>query len=61
MFGPFTANLATQDFTLWAEFVATGLAAGSTNFDAAYGVEVVVASTNIKYGGPNNTTTNAIV
>ena len=29
---------------------------GSHSFDAAYGVEVVIASTNIKYGGPNNTT-----
>lgn len=53
-----TANAATQNFVLDAEFTATGLTPGSTNFDAAYGVEVVVASTNIKYGGPNNTTTN---
>lgn len=58
VYGPFTANLATQDFVLDAEFIATGLAPGATNFDAAYGVEVVVASTNIKYGGPNDTTTN---
>jgi hypothetical protein len=38
-----------------AEFTATGLTPGATNFDAAYGVEVIVASF-IKYGGPNNVT-----
>ena len=30
----------------------------SYTWDAAYGVETVVASTNIKYGGPNNATAN---
>lgn len=50
--------LATTRLVCLAEFTATGLSAGSTNFDAAYGVEIVVASTNIKYGGPNNTTTD---
>jgi hypothetical protein len=53
-----TNNVATTIVVADAEFTATGLTPGSTNFDAAYGVEVVVASTNIKYGGPNNTTTN---
>lgn len=48
--------LATTRCTQYAEFTVTGLAAGSTNFDAAYGVETIVASTNIKYGGPDNTT-----
>lgn len=57
-FGPFTANVTTQDFHCDAEFTATGLTPGAMNVDAAYGVEVVVAATNIKYGGPNNTTTN---
>lgn len=57
-FGPFTANATTQDFHCDAEFTATGLTPGAMNVDAAYGVEVVVAATNIKYGGPNNTTTN---
>src|SRR6478609_2931269 len=47
-----TANATTQNFVLDAEFTATGLTPGAANFDAAYGVEVVVASTNIKYGGP---------
>lgn len=34
------------------------VSAGSHTFDAAYGVETVVASTGIKFGGPNNTTAN---
>jgi len=55
---PGTMNAATQSCPCQCEFIATGLTPGATNFDAAYGVEVVVASTNIKYGGPNNTTTN---
>lgn len=34
----------------------SGLTAGNSyTFDLAYGVEVVLASTNIKYGGPNDT------
>lgn len=53
-----TANAATQNFLLDADFIATGLAPGAMNVDAAYGVEVVVAATNIKYGGPNDTTGN---
>lgn len=48
-----TANAATQNFLCDAEFTATGLTPGSINFDAAYAVQVVVAATNIKYGGPN--------
>lgn len=39
------------------EAVVTGLS-GSQTWDAAYGVETIVAATNIKYGGPNNTTAN---
>ncbi len=54
VFEPATANAATQNFTCVADFTVTGLAAGSTSFDAAYAVQVVVASTNVKYGGPNN-------
>src|SRR5436190_442153 len=53
-----TANAATQNFLCDAEFTVTGLTPGAMNVDAAYGVEVVVAATNIKYGGPNDTTTN---
>lgn len=48
-----TANASSQNFVCDAEFTATGLTPGATNFDAAYAVQVVVASTNIKYGGPN--------
>lgn len=51
--------IATTQILLRAEFVKTGLTPGSTNFDAAYGVEIVSsASGAIKYGGPNDTTTN---
>jgi hypothetical protein len=40
-----------------AVFVIGGLTAGTTyNFDAAYGVETLAASTNFGYGGPNNAT-----
>src|SRR5439155_15758412 len=45
--------LATTRCTQEVEFTATGLTPGAANFDAAYGVETVVAATNIKYGGPN--------
>jgi hypothetical protein len=41
-----------------AEFTISGLTPGSITLDAAYGVEITVASTNIKYGGPNDTTTS---
>ncbi len=37
-----------------ADFTITGLAAGSVSWDAAYAVQVVQASSNIQYGGPNN-------
>lgn len=50
---PGTMNAATQATDCLAEFVVTGLTPGAMNCDAAYAVQVVVASTNIKYGGPN--------
>lgn len=50
--------LATTRDVLVAEFTIPGLTPGSMTLDAAYGVEIVVAATNIKYGGPNNTTTD---
>lgn len=50
--------LATTRLALWAEFTVTGLTPGAMNVDAAYGVEILLAATNIKYGGPNNTTTD---
>lgn len=42
-----------------ARFLITGLTPGQQHvLDAAYGVETVVASTALKYGGPNNTSAN---
>lgn len=41
-----------------ADIIIGGLTAGaSLTWDAAYGVETLVASTGLKYGGPNNSTT----
>lgn len=48
--------LSTTRAVAVAEFTIAGLTPGSTVFDAAYGVEFLVAATNIRYGGPNNTT-----
>lgn len=50
--------LATTRAGIVAEFAIPGLTPGAITLDAAYGVEIGVASTNIKYGGPNNTTTD---
>jgi hypothetical protein len=50
--------LATTNVPLVADFIATGLTPGAMNVDAAYGVETIVAATNIHYGGPNDTTVN---
>jgi len=50
--------LATTRLALWADVTVTGLTPGAMNVDAAYGVEILLAATNIKYGGPNNTTTD---
>lgn len=36
-------------------FVVTGVSAGSHSYDLAYGVDITSASTNLKYGGPDNT------
>lgn len=50
---------ATSLMAQEACFVVTGLTGGNEyTWDAAYGIELVIASTGIKYGGPNNTTTN---
>jgi hypothetical protein len=50
---------ATSLVTAEAMFVVSGLSpAASLTWDAAYGVETLVASTGIKYGGPNNATGN---
>jgi hypothetical protein len=55
---PGTLSGATVTGYYDAEFTVTGLTPGSTNFDAAYAVQVVVAATNISYGGPNNNSGN---
>lgn len=52
------ASGATSRMNCKAEFVISGLTPGAVNWDAAYGVEIVVISSNIKYGGPNDTTTD---
>lgn len=50
--------VATGLVTVVADFVVSGLAPGAVSWDAAYGVETLVAATGLKYGGPNNTTAN---
>jgi hypothetical protein len=51
--------LATTMVNVEGLFVVSGLTpAASLTWDAAYGVETLVAATGIKYGGPNNTTAN---
>jgi len=51
--------IATTQVLLEADFTVSGLTPGAANFDAAYGVEIVASAGGaIKYGGPNDTTTN---
>lgn len=49
--------LATTGVTQEVCFTVTGLS-GSQTWDAAYAVQVLLASTSIHYGGPNDTTSN---
>jgi hypothetical protein len=51
-----TTALATGMLIQEAEFPVVGIASGSHTWDLAYDVETAVASTGIKYGGPNDTT-----
>jgi hypothetical protein len=54
-----TTAVATAQLAQEATFIVDGLTpAASLTWDAAYGVETVVASTGLKYGGPNDATTN---
>src|SRR3990167_7756227 len=47
--------VATAMVNIEADFIVSGLTAGeSKTWDAAYGVETSIASSGIKYGGPNN-------
>lgn len=51
--------VASTFLTVEGLFVVPNLTPGANlNWDAAYGVETLVASTGLKYGGPNNTTAN---
>lgn len=52
-----TTAVATTMVTQEATFVIEGLS-GAKVWDAAYGVETLVAATGIKYGGPDNATAN---
>ncbi len=52
-----TTAVATATVTQEATFVIQGIS-GAKTWDAAYGVETLVAATGIKYGGPNDTTAN---
>ena len=53
------AGTAAATTFLPIEFAAVvTVTAGSHTWDAAYGVETLVAATGIKYGGPNDATAN---
>lgn len=50
---------ATSPLVREASFLVTGLTPGNSyTYDAAYGVEFAVASSNLKYGGPNDASGN---
>jgi hypothetical protein len=49
--------VATAKVALDADFVVPGVT-GSVTWDAAYGVDTGIASTAIRYGGPDNTVAN---
>lgn len=54
--GTIAATTAVQVESI---FVIGGLTPGANlTWDAAYGVETLVAATGLKYGGPNDTTAN---
>lgn len=50
--------LATTMLRAVAEYCITGLSPGTVNWDAAWGIEQFVSSSQIKYGGANNTVAN---
>jgi hypothetical protein len=49
---------ATTICAIWAEGIITGTPGAAFTYDAAWACETGVASTGIKYGGPNDTTVN---
>lgn len=50
--------VATALVIVETEILIPNLTPGAVSWDAAYGVETLVAATGLKYGGPNNTTAN---
>lgn len=55
--GQSPTNLATTLMSQEAVSVVSGLTPGNSyTWDAAYGVEIVLASTNLRYGGPDDAT-----
>jgi hypothetical protein len=50
--------VATALVKVTADFCIPGLTPGAATWDAAYGVETLVAATGLKYGGPNDSTAN---
>ncbi len=55
--GRLALGTANNLLTVESLFLVTGLTSGTSyTYDAAYGVEVVVAASVLGYGGPNNTT-----
>ncbi len=51
--------LATSQLAVEGQFLVTGLTPGNSyTYDAAYGVDVVRASTGLKYGGPDDNAGN---
>ena len=54
-----TTAVTTAQLTQDGQFIVTGLTPGASyTWDAAYAVQTLLASTGIKYGGPDNATTN---
>lgn len=55
-----TAVVPRLEQGVFTEFVIPGLTPGAITLDAAYGVEIVAAASNLSYGGPDDAvTTNA--
>lgn len=56
--GLYGTAAATTILAVQAEFTLGGLTPGAVNWDAAYDVETLMASSAVKYGGPNDATAN---
>lgn len=53
--GGFSTNSATTSLGVDTKYLVTGLTPGNSyTWDAAYGVDVLVASAVLRYGGPND-------